>query len=239
MLTICSGEIDILEGVNDQEVNAMTLHTGAGCAISTAQGLFSGDVSTANCDVNAADQAKNVGCSIQSTSKQSYGAGLNANNGGVYATQWTDEAISVYFFPRGDIPEDVLGSAPDPTGWGTPAAKFSGGSCNVGSIFKQQQVVFDTTFCGDWAGQIWSNSTCAAKTKTATCNAYVQNNPEAFADAYWTVNSFKVYQDNGNATIPSSSTTSIPSSSAVPVPGTSVAVSSIVIPTLACIACGP
>jgi hypothetical protein len=148
-LITSSGEIDILEGVNDQEVNAMTLHTGPGCAIATTQDAFSGDVTTDDCDVNAADQDKNVGCSIKSTSKQSYGAGLNDNKGGVYATQWTDEAISVYFFPRGEIPEDALGDNPDPTAWGTPAAQFASSSCDIASIFKQQQIVFDTTFCKD------------------------------------------------------------------------------------------
>jgi hypothetical protein len=42
-------------------------------------------------------------------------------------------------------------------------------------------------------------------TKAITCQAFVQNNPSAFTDAYWSVNSLKVYQDNGVASPPASS----------------------------------
>ncbi|KAF2259698.1 hypothetical protein CC78DRAFT_502797 [Lojkania enalia] len=211
-----NGEIDIIEGVNDQETNSMALHTGPNCAISSNQGMFSGDISTDNCDVNAPDQDKNVGCAIKHPSKQSYGSGLNGIQGGVYATEWTDEAITVWFFPRGSIPEDVLGDSPNPSTWGMPAAKFQG-ACDISSAFSQQQIVFDTTFCGDWAGNVWNSGSCASKADT--CEAFVQNNPEAFADAYWAINALKVYQNNQNndevrspvpSTIPSE-TPSLPS----------------------------
>ncbi|KAF2729114.1 hypothetical protein EJ04DRAFT_77749 [Polyplosphaeria fusca] len=208
-----NGEIDILEGVNDQETNAMTLHTGPNCAITGngAQGGFSGDVATENCDVNAPDQDKNAGCSIKHPSKQSYGAGLNDIQGGVYATQWTEDAISVFFFPRDSIPKDIASGSPDPSTWGLPSAKFSG-SCDIASTFKQQQIVFDTTFCGDWAGNAWDSSSCSSKAKT--CDEYVQNNPEAFGEAYWTINSLKVYQDNGGES-PAPPSSVAPSSSLV------------------------
>lgn len=191
------GEIDILEGVNEQTNNAMTLHTAPDCKIGPDTGIFAGDVITPDCDVNAFNQSKNSGCSIESPSTNSYGVGLNAIGGGVYATQWTAEAISVYYFPRGSIPEDVLGDAPNPDGWGLPAAKFTGG-CDIENMFKEQQIVFNTAFCGDWAGAVWESGSCAKK--AATCDEYVQNNPEAFKDAYWTINALKVYQDNGNET---------------------------------------
>jgi hypothetical protein len=52
------------------------------------------------------------------------------------------------------------------------------------------------TFCGAEAGgKAWTDWTdCAAKTGVATCEEYVQKNPEAFSEAYWLVNSVKVYQ---------------------------------------------
>jgi hypothetical protein len=44
-------------------------------------------------------------------------------------------------------------------------------------------------------GKGWTEwSTCAATTKVATCEEYVRNNPRAFANAYWLINSVKVYQ---------------------------------------------
>ncbi|KAH6637871.1 concanavalin A-like lectin/glucanase domain-containing protein [Boeremia exigua] len=205
------GEIDILEGVNEQTNNGMTLHTAPNCKIGPDTSIFAGEVTTPNCDVNAKGQDKNVGCSIEHPSKDSFGTGLNAIGGGVYATQWTAEAISVWYFPRGAIPEDVLGDAPSPAGWGIPAAKFTGG-CDIENMFKEQQIVFNTAFCGDWAGAVWETGSCAKK--AATCDEYVQNNPEAFKDAYWTVNALKVYQDNGNDT-PAPSPSGAPAESTV------------------------
>ncbi|KAL1656998.1 hypothetical protein SLS61_000037 [Didymella pomorum] len=212
------GEIDILEGVNDQTHNGMTLHTAPGCKIGADTSIFAGEVTTIDCDVNAKNQSKNVGCSIEHPSTDSYGVGLNKIGGGVYATQWTDEAISVYYFPRGSVPDDVLGDAPNPDGWGIPAAKFTG-ACNIESMFKEQQIVFNTAFCGDWAGNAW-DTTGSCGQKAPTCDEYVQNNPEAFKDAYWTINALKVYQDNGNGT-PAPSASGYPVQSTVisePVP---------------------
>ncbi|KAK3117398.1 hypothetical protein LTR53_001312 [Teratosphaeriaceae sp. CCFEE 6253] len=213
-----AGEIDIIEGVNSQATNAMTLHTGPDCAI-TDNGAFSGSIVTPSCDVNAAAQNANAGCSIDTPDTQSYGAGFNANNGGVYATNYAADAISVYFFPRGAIPADIAGGSPDPSGWGKPLAQFQGG-CDIAEKIHDQQIVFDLTFCGDWAGQVWaSDSACSAK--ASTCNDFVQNNPAAFQDAYWAINSLKVYQSGGGTTSSSvavySSASTVPSLS-VPAP---------------------
>ena len=194
-----SGEIDIIEGVNNQNHNAVTLHTNSGCTIATSpntgssngQQLFSGSISTSNCDINAPGQYQNAGCSIAAPAGNTYGDGFNANQGGVYAMEWKSSAISVWFFPRGQIPADVNNS-PNPAGWGVPLASFQSNSCNINAKFSNQQIVFDTTFCGDWAGSVWSSDpTCSSK--AATCQDFVRNNPQAFANAYWSINSLKVY----------------------------------------------
>ncbi|KAK4897057.1 hypothetical protein LTR49_028056 [Elasticomyces elasticus] len=184
------GEIDIIEGVNEQTSNDMTLHTGEGCSITDA-GVFSGSIVTADCWIDDPDQATNSGCQIAASSTDTYGSGFNENNGGVYATEWTDSAISVFFFPRGSIPSDITDGSPDPSGWGMPLAQFQGG-CDIGSTFTNQQIVFDITFCGSWASKVWSSGSCSSRADT--CEDYVQNNPGAFADAYWSVNALQVYQ---------------------------------------------
>lgn len=195
----------------------MTLHTAPGCQIGSDKTQFSGSVTTPDCDVAAEGQGKNVGCSIKHPSQQSYGAGLNQNGGGVYATAWDANAISIYFFPRGSVPADVLGDSPDPSAWGKPAAKFAG-ACDIEEMFAEQQIIIDTTFCGDWAGadDVWEDSSCGKKAKT--CKEYVRDNPEAFTEAYWEINALKVYQDDGKppgapappATPPKSSAISVP-----------------------------
>ena len=172
------------------------MHTGQGCSISNT-GLFSGKVSTPNCDVKASGQPGNAGCAILTSNDESYGDGFNNGQGGVYATEWTSDHISIWFFPRSAIPSDISSSNPDPSNWGQPMAQFSQG-CNIDQFFNNHQIVFDTTFCGDWAGDagVWS-SDAVCSSKASTCQSFVQNNPSAFQDAYWSVNSLKVYQSNG------------------------------------------
>jgi hypothetical protein len=191
------------------------LHTSPGCQIGSDTTQFSGSVTTGNCDVNAEGQSKNVGCSIESSSKQSYGAGLNKIGGGVYATQWNSDGINIYFFPRNAIPEDVLGANPNPSAWGKPAAKFAG-ACDIDKMFAEQQIVIDTTFCGQWAGAVWEDGSCAKKAKT--CDEYVRDNPQAFSEAYWDIKGLKVFQDDGKAPA------AVPSAPAIPPKSTAVSV---------------
>ena len=56
--------------------------------------------------------------------------GFDAIGGGVYATEWTSTAISIYFFPRNAIPADITSGNPDPSGWGEPQAIISG-ECDI------------------------------------------------------------------------------------------------------------
>lgn len=60
---------------------------------------------------------------------------------------------------------------------------------------RKNSQILNTSFCGTWASNAWaSNSGCASKADT--CNAYVQNYPADFADAYWSLNYIRVYQDS-------------------------------------------
>ncbi|KIV86318.1 hypothetical protein PV11_01936 [Exophiala sideris] len=198
-----NGEIDIIEGVNGQASNNMAMHTSDGCTI-TNTGAFSGSLETDNCYVDASGQSSNAGCSIRSSDDSSFGSGFNSAGGGVFATEWTSEAISIWFFSRDAIPSDITSGNPDPSGWGLPQGQFTGG-CDIDDKVKNQQLVFDVTFCGDWAGGVWSTDT-SCSSKGATCQAYVQDNPSAFEDTYWLINSLKVYSENGaSGTAPATS----------------------------------
>ena len=142
-----NGEIDIVEGVNDQFTNSMTLHTNEGVVVSNGTD-FSGNLFTANCDINAPDQAANAGCSIGDISNLTFGADFNTAGGGVYATEWTSESIKIWFFPRGSFPDDITSSTPDPdANWGTPNSIFQG-SFDMDDHFNNLSIIFDTTFCG-------------------------------------------------------------------------------------------
>ena len=124
-----SGELDIIEGVNSQTTNSMALHTNSGCSI-TNQGSFSGDLQHSNCDVSAPNQPSNAGCSIATKNPQNFGTGFNSAGGGIYATEWTSQRISIWFFPRSSIPQDIVSGNPNPVNWGVPMASFSGADCH-------------------------------------------------------------------------------------------------------------
>jgi hypothetical protein len=196
---------DIIEGVNDVHSNQMTLHTGSTCSISRTS--MTGSISTDDCEVSNGD---NTGCGITTTNDATYGSTFNANGGGTYATLLSATNIIVWFWPRGSEPGDVLSTQPDPATWSTPLANFSG-ACDFGSSFVSQQIVFDTTFCGDWAGQVWSQGGCAAK--AATCEDYVANNSADFSEAYWSINALKVYEAQSGSSPPDSSHVTSPSMS--------------------------
>jgi hypothetical protein len=218
------GEIDILEGVNDYTSNAVTLHTSAGCMVdnTTSPSLgsgqtnttpFTGFLSTDNCDVAAPDQGKNVGCSIHApasldsttqlgslstSSLHSYGTPFNTAKGGIYALEWTSTFISVYFFPYASPLYKSVSrtTSPDPSQWGTPLAHFSGRNCDFGKRFRDMRIIFDTTFCGEWAGKEWDVS-CKKKTGVSTCEKYVRDNPQVFKESYWEVRGLKWFQKKG------------------------------------------
>jgi len=183
-----SGEIDIIEGVNNQNTDSITLHTNPGCVVSNPNSQSGTYTITNNCNAGNAGE----GCSTGTANPKDFGAGFNGVGGGTYAMQWASTGIYVWFWQRGQVPGDILAKEPNTLSWGTPLVTFTGGGCNFDTYFAHQNIVFDTTFCGDWAGAVWGSGSCASL--APTCNQYVANNPGAFTDAYWLINSIQVYQ---------------------------------------------
>ncbi|KAK5441476.1 hypothetical protein LTS15_011243 [Exophiala xenobiotica] len=187
---------------------------------------MSGQLQTNNC---AYYPGYNVGCSISDTRAPSYGASFNAQGGGVYAMQWTSDYIRIWYFARGTIPSDIANQTPNPSSWGLPAAEFQG-SCMIDQKFQAHKIIMNNAFCGEYAGaaSVWNSSTnsCAASTNYGTCNAYVAGQPAAFQNAYWSINSVRVYQLAGSSSNATSSpyiaslqpTSTISSTSSTPTP---------------------
>ncbi|OCK74731.1 glycoside hydrolase family 16 protein, partial [Lepidopterella palustris CBS 459.81] len=184
-----NGEIDIIEGVDKNTNNKISLHSGDNCKV-TAQ-PESGTLLTTDC---AESTGGGSGCSVGDGSTSSYGDGFNAVNGGVYAMEWTSTSIKVWFFPRSSIPNSITHGSPDVKTFGTPVAFFSG--CDFDTHFANHQIVFDTNFCGVWAGQYdYQTTNCpSAAQGWAGCVTDVGNNPGWFSNAYWAINSVKIYQ---------------------------------------------
>ncbi|KAF9056457.1 concanavalin A-like lectin/glucanase domain-containing protein [Panaeolus papilionaceus] len=197
------GEIDILEGVHDYTNNQATIHADLGCTLTSTDSrvlAITGNViGGTDC---AALTTGNQGCGIRASTSNSFGAGFNANQGGVYAMKWDSSGVAVYFFPRGSIPADITAEAPQPDSWGPAQARWPAASCDPFKYFNNHHAIFDTTLCGDWAGAVWNSAgipgqeqSCAQRTGFSTCEDFVRNNGAAMANAWWEVVSVKIYQN--------------------------------------------
>ncbi|TRM69606.1 glycoside hydrolase family 16 protein [Schizophyllum amplum] len=191
------GEIDIIEGVNQNTANLASLHTAPNCKMSKARQQTGSTVSN-DCDTNV---NYNQGCGTSFIKANSYGPAFNAQGGGYYVLSRTENEISVWFWSRTDpsVPHEVSQSSqmiripsPGPT-WGTPDATFplsnNGGDCDYQSHFDPHHIIFDLTLCGDWAGTAFATSGCGL----SSCEDYVNNNPASFVEAYWEINSLRIY----------------------------------------------
>ncbi|KAH3755912.1 glycoside hydrolase family 16 protein [Pelomyxa schiedti] len=192
------GEIDIIEGVNVQVSDQTTLHTNDGCDMSAEPSyMFTGNWGTGpsgnnadNCYVYASDQYSNQGCGIVTSESYTFGTPFNQKGGGVYALVWNSTGIASYFWLHNSVPSDLKSDQPNPNSWGTPYAYFMLGSNCASNHFYDQSIIINLTFCGDWAGSNFPYD-CP---NMGTCDSYVQNNPSAFTESYFTINYLKVYQ---------------------------------------------
>jgi hypothetical protein len=89
----------------------------------------------------------------------------------------TSTYIKVWFWPRNSatVPAQVKsGASPiDTSTWGTPFAAFVNSGCDIASKFGPENIIINLTFCGDWAGSVYSNSgcpgNCVGKSGLALC----------------------------------------------------------------------
>ncbi|KZT30404.1 glycoside hydrolase family 16 protein [Neolentinus lepideus HHB14362 ss-1] len=185
-----TGEIDIVEGVHDNQHNQVTWHTGENCTL-TPTANFTGTIvqtngqDNLNCYGNTND---NAGCGITEWSRASYGPTFDAQGGGVFAMKWDDEGIAVWSFYRAAVPADVVDGQPNPSGWPEPDAALDPAGCDPIANFVNHSIVFDITFCGDWAGNSYTTSGCPG-----TCAERLMD-PSNFVNASWIINTLKVYK---------------------------------------------
>lgn len=200
------GEIDIVEGISFTSQNTYSVHTAPGCRVNATTNSQLGTyqlqnlTQATNC---ASAETNNQGCGVTSSLRNDYGVGYNAQGGGIHAMVWdADEGIKSWFFPRSSAPADIAAGKPDPTGWGEPQGSWPATDCDPNTFFFNHVSVFTNTICGDWAGNtnLWNNAyagqsqSCAKMTGYPTCQSYVQSKDVDFSQAYWLINSVKVYQ---------------------------------------------
>ncbi|KAG2121768.1 glycoside hydrolase family 16 protein [Suillus clintonianus] len=185
------GEVDIVEGVNDQTPNKCSLHTSSNCTMPSSRSM-TGTVDGTDC---YAYDNSNAGCGVKINDTKSYGPKFNNKKGGWYAIERRSSYIKIFFWERtsGSVPSDVKspGSSVNTSNWGKPAAYFPNTHCDFSTHFGAHNIIINLTFCGDWAG---SSSVYAASGCPSTCVDYVNNNPSAFNKAYFEFNSLNIYK---------------------------------------------
>ncbi|KAL9716224.1 hypothetical protein Ac2012v2_000670 [Leucoagaricus gongylophorus] len=184
-----TGEVDIIEGVHDNEHNQVTFHTAPGCSLNP-NATFTGTVAQTNGQNNTECNGlinDNAGCAIIEWSRASYGPFFDSQGGGVFAMKWDDSGIAVWSFYRQAIPSDITQGSPNPSQWGPPVAVLEPADCNISQYFSNHSIIFDITFCGDWAGNSYT-STCPG-----TCAERLMD-PDNFVNATWIINNLKVYR---------------------------------------------
>ncbi|KAH7913963.1 glycoside hydrolase family 16 protein [Hygrophoropsis aurantiaca] len=193
------GEIDTFEGVNLQTLNQMSLHTEPGCT-QVSPNETSTLVNSTDCSYDA---NSNQGCIVTDPSTSSYGEGFANTEGGAFVTEFATSGISVWFFPRSQIPSSLSSNASsiDTTTFGTPVGNWPSTGCNINQYFEPQQLIFDITLCGAGNSAIF-NETC-----TGICyNDYVIGSPSNYDNAYFEIGYVRVFSTAGSDSVISPST---------------------------------
>ncbi|KAL1748320.1 glycoside hydrolase family 16 protein [Schizophyllum fasciatum] len=197
-----SGEIDVIEGVNQYTQNIVSIHTGPGCTFAdsavsslTKASLVSG--AGLNCDATV----DTTGCGFSMYDKASYGTGFNAVGGGVYAMQLSNDGVSMWWWPRDQVPADVTSGGPNPSSWGQSVVTYSSATCDMGSHFQDLMLIITNNLGGTFPEGVWhtagaggQDQSCADITGFGSAADFVQNSGASFADAQFIINSFTIYR---------------------------------------------
>jgi hypothetical protein len=92
-----NGEIDIIEGVHDNQHNQVAFHTAPDCKMDPSAN-YTGTISDAggyqHTDCNGLINS-NAGCGVTEWSRASYGPLFDEQGGGVFAMKWDENGIAV------------------------------------------------------------------------------------------------------------------------------------------------
>ncbi|KAF9562643.1 glycoside hydrolase family 16 protein, partial [Agrocybe pediades] len=190
------GEIDTFEGVNLVTNSQMGLHTLPGCT-QVGQKQSSQLVNSTDCSFQSNN---NEGCITTVPATTSYGETFAQGGGGVFVTEFAESGISIWFFPRSEVPSVISGNSStiDTSTLGTPVGNWPSTGCDSSQFFHPQNLIFDITLCGDFAGA----PNIFSQTCPGVCyQDHVLGNGSNYADAYFEISSVRVFSKQGTNTI--------------------------------------
>jgi len=122
---------------------------------------------------------------------------------------------SIWFWSRPNIPLSVLqatsSSSIDISQWGPPSASFPAATCNITQFFSPQNLIFDITLCGNWAGLPAEYlPACGNSGPTGICyNDNVVGPGDRYNDAYFEIKYVRAYTTGGIAPTPTAAAVAI------------------------------
>lgn len=172
-----------------------------------------------NCWEWAPHQWYNQGCVGVSSEDDTLGKPLNEKGGGIYALEWDPTAGHIrswVFTPHQTAPTNIINAIntahkdeekdrvqPDSDLWGLPYAYFAIGDktgCSA-DHFKNMRIVFNLAFCGTVAGNrffgdcpLEANKFNISNDPVASCDAYIQSDPEELSEAFWKIKGLYIYE---------------------------------------------
>ncbi|KAJ3892026.1 hypothetical protein GG344DRAFT_23142, partial [Lentinula edodes] len=188
-----SGEIDIIEAINNLDSNQYALHTTSECFLGTNL-IQPGSILQTNCSTSA-------GLVIQEKKLDSFGSGFAQAGGGVFATQLDLSGIYMWFWPvtrslPASISQANSSSTMNLTDWVTPTDAYLSNACNIAQYFQPQQLIIDITLCSVWAGVPSIYNSTGSQFVTFSCiqidNVIGTGNP-IYNNAYWDIAYIRTY----------------------------------------------
>ncbi|WWD07380.1 hypothetical protein V865_005478 [Kwoniella europaea PYCC6329] len=195
------GEIDIFEGINQRKENMMALHTSGGTCTIDQNSQMVGRIDATDCDQSANSGS---GCTVYDQNENSYGEAFSQAGGGIFVTEWTNDAIKIWFISRSNVPDSLSATADtfDTSVLGTPTAEYSSSTCDITNLFEPQTLTLNIALCGDFAGlPALLEQTCPVLEGDKTCyTTYVIDDASAtYANAYFELNYINIYTTNQTA----------------------------------------
>lgn len=177
------GEVDLVEAHDDSDTNTPALHT------DDFECLLGGRKGEGNDHPYWTQPEKD-------RPSGSFGPKFNENGGGVFAVRNDPRGIGYWFFPRDKVPSALSNAGPwipentddymgKPHWWMSFNDDNGKSQCtrkNAYDRFGWMRPVINIELCGS------SN-----KVNYDECLKSVQNNPSAYADAYWDIQSIKIF----------------------------------------------
>ncbi|KAF8995258.1 hypothetical protein BDQ17DRAFT_1311093, partial [Cyathus striatus] len=195
-LMFCYSSIGTFEALNKEVSSQMMLYTEGKCNASSSnpnQNQAS-IVNTTDCS----DQIQ--GCATTNGGFPSYGPEFNNGRGGVYITELASTGISIWYFPRNNVPPSMLNSTSiNTTEYGIPVANWPASICGSDDFtedFLPQSLMIEIALCS-FSDASSYNRTCPPG--DCWMNS-IAGNGSNFAEAYFEIGSMLFYNASSIST---------------------------------------